>query len=63
MVNGAASDNRASLYGVIAIVTLAIKDLIDELFEPVGVGDFLQENDVWRKVAYCCGRVDRRGTV
>ena len=46
-------DNAAGSSPIVAIVALAIVELVDEVFQNVGVGHFLKENDVRVVVFYC----------
>jgi hypothetical protein len=63
IVDAAADDDGAALEVVEAVVAIAVEEFIDELFEVVGVGDFLKKNDVGLEAADGIGGVGLAGTV
>lgn len=63
IVDGAAHDDGTAFCSVITIVAIAIEEVVDELFEVIGVRDFLEKNDVGLEAADGFGGVGAAGAV
>jgi hypothetical protein len=63
MADGATGDDRTALGSVIAVVADPSEEFVDEMFEVVGVGNFLEEDDVGFEAADGIGGVGAARTI